>query len=1069
MLRILTASFVIVLFWIPNLLAQQGPYGGTPRSIPGIIEAEEYDLGGEGIAYHDLDSANQGGQFRLSEGVDVETCSEGGYSVGWMSTGEWIEYTVSVATAGTYTIRMRVATALPEGTIHVAFNDHDVTGLQTVPTTGGWQQWVWLDIPFVQLDSGVQVMKIVVDSAGYNLSYIQFIEEVEHKELPETPLFSVEHGFFSLPFDLVLSWDSVGSVIRYTLDGSDPRESAAASEASSPATIRIDPALTQGRAATPAVVVRAYASINGAAVTNAGSQTYIFIDQVKNQKYPGGDWPQGMVNQKILDYEMDPDVVNDTRYKDLIDDALLEIPTICINTDLKNLFDPATGIYVNPTGRGTGWERPASIELIDPHKKEPGFQINAGLRIRGGWSRVPTGTSGQYKHAFRFFFRKEYSKGKLEYPLFGDEGVSKFDCVDLRTAQNYSWSYASYSSHVCIFTRELFSRDCQRDMGWPYTRTRQYHLYLNGMYWGLYQTEERPEASYAVSYFGGSKEYYDVVKTNLVGDGMEATDGTLNTYNQFCTLSNSGFVSNEAYFKVQGRNPNGTVNINYPVLANLDNLIDYLLIIYYTGNFDAPITAFQSNQRPNNFYGIYDRLSRNGFLFFIHDAEHALMDPRYSENSDYGLDRTGPYFGASIDQRYFNPQFLHEKLSKNIEYQVLFSDHIYRHFFNHGALTAQVSQQRLAARTNEIDTAVIAESARWGDAKVHPARTKDDDWAPAVSWIMNYYFPTRTGVVLQQLKNDKLYTSINPPLIMFGSQEIQNNTMTLHSGDKVRIVNANTSQTGSIFYTLDGTDPRAIGGALSPSASDAGDEIELPISFNTVLKTRVKDGSTWSALHEIVLNTGENLSGLRITEIHYNPLAEGDISGTEFEFIELKNVGSSSLFLANVHFIQGIEYTFPTESVVSPNGFIVLASNSGMFQKRYGFTPTGEYNQQLDNSGERLILVDGVGDTLLNVRYNDKAPWPEAADGSGYSIVAKNLNGFGNPDSANYWRASLYIHGSPGRDDLVTGIEDASSRLPGKFRLDQNFPNPFNPATTISYQLKANSSVRITVYDLLGR
>jgi hypothetical protein len=140
-----------------------------------------------------------------------------------------------------------------------------------------------------------------------------------------------------------------------------------------------------------------------------------------------------------------------------------------------------------------------------------------------------------------------------------------------------------------------------------------------------------------------------------------------------------------------------------------------------------------------------------------------------------------------------------------------------------------------------------------------------------------------------------------------------------------------------------------------------------------------------------------------------------------------------------------------------------------MFQKRYGFTPTGEYNQQLDNSGERLILVDGAGDTLLNVRYNDKAPWPEAADGSGYSIVAKNLNGFGNPDSANYWRASLYIHGSPGRDDLVTGIEDASSRLPGKFRLDQNFPNPFNPTTTISYQLKANSSVRITVYDLLGR
>jgi hypothetical protein len=140
-----------------------------------------------------------------------------------------------------------------------------------------------------------------------------------------------------------------------------------------------------------------------------------------------------------------------------------------------------------------------------------------------------------------------------------------------------------------------------------------------------------------------------------------------------------------------------------------------------------------------------------------------------------------------------------------------------------------------------------------------------------------------------------------------------------------------------------------------------------------------------------------------------------------------------------------------------------------MFQKRYGFTPTGEYNQQLDNSGERLTLVDAAGDTLFTVRYNDKAPWPEVADGSGYSLVAKNINGSGNPDSSDYWRASLYIHGSPGRDDLVTGINDASSQVPYIFRLNQNYPNPFNPTTTISYQLKVKSDVTITVCDLLGR
>ncbi|MCP4454165.1 MAG: hypothetical protein GY809_22110, partial [Planctomycetes bacterium] len=192
---------------------------------------------------------------------------------------------------------------------------------------------------------------------------------------------------------------------------------------------------------------------------------------------PGPAWPSSGVNGQTINYGMDPDVVNDPRYGDLMDDALLAIPSISLVTETRHLFDSQTGIYVNAGRTGRSWERPVSAELIHPDGSE-GFQINAGLRIRGGYSRNDTNP----KHAFRLFFRSEYGASKLIYPLFEDEGVNEFDNMDLRTSQNYSWSYGGDSRNTMV--REVFSRDAQHDMGHPYTRSRYYHLYLNGHYWG---------------------------------------------------------------------------------------------------------------------------------------------------------------------------------------------------------------------------------------------------------------------------------------------------------------------------------------------------------------------------------------------------------------------------------------------------------------------------------------------------------------------------------------------------------------------------------------------------------
>ena len=146
----------------------------------------------------------------------------------------------------------------------------------------------------------------------------------------------------------------------------------------------------------------------------------LFLDDVITQGAPPAGFPTSSVNGQVFDWGMDPQVVNAN--PQAVRDALTAIPSLSLVTDTDHLFDPATGIYVNAQRDGIEWERPGSVELIDPSGAEPGFDANAGIRIRGGYSR----RAGNPKHSFRLFFRADYGDAKLHYPLFGDEGA---DCL----------------------------------------------------------------------------------------------------------------------------------------------------------------------------------------------------------------------------------------------------------------------------------------------------------------------------------------------------------------------------------------------------------------------------------------------------------------------------------------------------------------------------------------------------------------------------------------------------------------------------------------------------------------
>lgn len=151
----------------------QKPIEIVPSPLPGQIEAEDFDPGGEGVAYHDTDAGNNGDAYRSTD-VDIEACSDtgAGYNVGWIENGEWLEYTVDV-TPGTYDILVRVASLSAGGSFHIEFDGVNKTGTISFPATGGWQSWTTVVIPSVTLSGGVQPMRFVSESLGYNLNYIK--------------------------------------------------------------------------------------------------------------------------------------------------------------------------------------------------------------------------------------------------------------------------------------------------------------------------------------------------------------------------------------------------------------------------------------------------------------------------------------------------------------------------------------------------------------------------------------------------------------------------------------------------------------------------------------------------------------------------------------------------------------------------------------------------------------------------------------------------------------------------------------------------------------------------------
>ncbi len=232
-------------------------------------------------------------------------------------------------------------------------------------------------------------------------------------------------------------------------------------------------------------------------------------------------------------------------------------------------------------------------------------------------------------------------------------------------------------------------------------------------------------------------------------------------------------------------------------------------------------------------------------------------------------------------------------------------------------------------------------------------------------------------------------------------------------------VNLETDEVlGRIYFTLDGTDPRAPGGAPVRGALTYQDPI--PLNATTQVFARVRIGDRWSAPLRRVYYT--SLPEMRISEIHYHPQdpvdPDSSYSSGDFEFVELENIGETTLDLAGVQIRDGIDLTIEA-GMLEPGEFGVVVSNAVAFRERYSSEVKilGTFDQRLDNAGESLRLIGPLGEPIQMIRYDDVNPWPLVADGEGFSLVPAQDWGEGDPTRPEFWRASAESGGSPGRRD----------------------------------------------------
>ena len=540
------------------------------------------------------------------------------------------------------------------------------------------------------------------------------------------PTFDQPHGLYTSR-SITVSISAAGSEIHYTLDGSAPTAAS--------------PLYTTPLQFSKTTILRAVEVI-GDSLSPVTTASYIFTSSVLSQPdnpagYPDtwGEYCQ-IWGTAIADYGMDPEMTGNQRLATKIEKGLSDLPILSIVSDKDNFFshendEETGGIYIftgPPVGDATGhgWTRPASIELIGGPQKHD-MSTTCGIRLHGGHGRL---AEKNPKHSFRLVFKEKYGPKTLQYPVFGEENPQKFDQLVLRCHFGNSWQHWSEGNRTkAQYTRDVWARRMQRRIGDTSVNALYVHLFLNGMYWGLYNIAERVDEQFGKDYLGGKKSDIDVVKIEEDGGNhIEAAEGTLDAWDLMVATAARAAVDDAAYQQLEDS------------LLDIDAFINYMLINQYAGNTDWDHHNWYAIRRHNN-----DKEKSQGFRFLCWDSEMIIENV----NENVLSKNNGNSYPTGIFQNLLqNEQFARRYLRRAKE--VLAED---------GPLGSQSAVELWDSLYNTISTALYAEAARWGDYRrdVHPWQSRgqlytvDDHYMTERNRLLTQYFPYRSDYVLEDI------------------------------------------------------------------------------------------------------------------------------------------------------------------------------------------------------------------------------------------------------------------------------------------------------------------------------